>query len=203
MNLSLQSLFKNKVRTGAYVGRFIFMMAMLSYWFILPQMMQHSYHYTPLQAGMAFLPLTIVNFVAALYLPYFTEKLGNTNVLLLGQIILTLGLIITASLNPLHGYWLAIGIPMLLVGLGQGWLLAPITSAGIHEVDASLSGAASGMTNTMHQLGGPIGLSIIVFFTSNITHIIHYYHVVMWLIVIYMIIGFIVLWMTQRQTKSI
>ncbi|MCH4532790.1 hypothetical protein MKS61_06920 [Staphylococcus haemolyticus] len=59
------------------------------------------------------------------------------------------------------------------------------------------------MTNTMHQLGGPIGLSIIVFFTSNITHIIHYYHVVMWLIVIYMIIGFIVLWMTQRQTKSI
>ncbi|WP_233667720.1 MFS transporter [Staphylococcus haemolyticus] len=197
------SLFKNKVRTGAYVGRFIFMMAMLSYWFILPQMMQHLYHYTPLQAGMAFLPLTIVNFVAALYLPYFTEKLGNTNVLLLGQIILTLGLIITASLNPLHGYWLAIGIPMLLVGLGQGWLLAPITSAGIHEVDASLSGAASGMTNTMHQLGGPIGLSIIVFFTSNITHIIHYYHVVMWLIVIYMIIGFIVLWMTQRQTKSI
>ena len=151
----------------------------------------------------AFLPLTIINFIAALYLPYFTEKLGNTNVLLLGQIILTLGLIVTASLNPLHGYWLAIGIPMLLVGLGQGWLLAPITSAGIHEVDASLSGAASGMTNTMHQLGGPIGLSIIVFFTSNITHIIHYYHVVMWLIVIYMIIGFIVLWMTQRQTKSI
>ncbi|MBC3104308.1 MFS transporter [Staphylococcus haemolyticus] len=197
------SLFKNKVRTGAYVGRFIFMMAMLSYWFILPQMMQHLYHYTPLQAGIAFLTLTIINFIAALYLPYFTEKLGNTNVLLLGQIILTLGLIVTTSLNPLHGYWLAIGIPMLLVGLGQGWLLAPITSAGIHEVDASLSGAASGMTNTMHQLGGPIGLSIIVFFTSNITHIIHYYHVVMWLIVIYMIIGFIVLWMTQRQTKSI
>ena len=57
------SLFKNKVRTGAYVGRFIFMMAMLSYWFILPQMMQHLYHYTPLQAGIAFLPLTIINFI--------------------------------------------------------------------------------------------------------------------------------------------
>ena len=59
---------------------------------------------------------------------------------------------------------------MLLVGLGQGWLLAPITSAGIHEVDASLSGAASGMTNTMHQLGGPIGLSIIVFFIKYNTY---------------------------------
>ena len=58
------SLFKNKVRTGAYVGRFIFMMAMLSYWFILPQMMQHLYHYTPLQVGIAFLPLTIINFIA-------------------------------------------------------------------------------------------------------------------------------------------
>lgn len=122
---------------------------------------------------------------------------------MLGQIILTFGLIITAILNPLHGYWLAIGLPMILVGLGQGWLLAPLTSAGIHQVDASLSGAASGMTNTMHQLGGPIGLSIIVFFTSHIVNIINYYHIVMWLIVVYMLIGTIVLWLTQRPSNNI
>ncbi|MCJ1661086.1 MFS transporter [Staphylococcus sp. NRL 18/288] len=197
------SLFKNKVRTGAYIGRFIFMMTMLSYWFILPQIMQHLYHFTPLQAGMAFLPLTIINFIGALYLPRLTEQLGDTRVLMLGQIILTFGLIITAILNPLHGYWLAIGLPMILVGLGQGWLLAPLTIAGIHQVDASLSGAASGMTNTMHQLGGPIGLSIIVFFTSHIVNIINYYHIVMWLIVVYMLIGTIVLWLTQRPSNNI
>ncbi|UDI77110.1 MFS transporter [Staphylococcus taiwanensis] len=197
------SLFQNKVRTGAYIGRFIFMMAMLSYWFILPQIMQHLYHFNPLQAGMAFLPLTIVNFIAALYLPRLTEKLGDTRVLMLGQIILTLGMIITAILNPLHGYWLAIGLPMILTGLGQGWLLAPLTSAGIYGVDAKLSGAASGMTNTMHQLGGPIGLSIIVFFTSHIVNLVNYYHVVMWLIVMYMLLGTVILWLTQRSSNKI
>lgn len=193
------SLFKSSVRSGAYIGRFIFMMAMLSYWFILPQIMQQIYHYTPLQAGIGFLPLTIVNFIAALYLPVITEKYGNTKVLIAGQIILILGLIISALINPLNGYWLAIGLPMILVGLGQGWILAPLTSAGIYKVDNTIAGAASGMTNSMHQLGGPVGLSIIVLFTAQITDITTYYHIVMWMIAGYMIISLIIIIFSQKE----
>lgn len=193
------SLFKSSVRSGAYIGRFIFMMAMLSYWFILPQIMQQIYHYTPLQAGIGFLPLTIVNFIAAMYLPVITEKYGNTKVLIAGQIILILGLIISALINPTNGYWLAIGLPMILIGLGQGWILAPLTSAGIYKVDSKIAGAASGMTNSMHQLGGPVGLSIIVLFTAQITSIIIYYHIVMWMIAGYMIISFIIIIFSQKE----
>ncbi|MCJ1761410.1 MFS transporter [Mammaliicoccus sciuri] len=193
------SLFNNSVRSGAYIGRFIFMMAMLSYWFILPQIMQEIYHYTPLQAGIGFLPLTIVNFIAAMYLPTITEKFGNTNVLLTGQAILIIGLVISAIVNPTNGYWLAIGLPMILVGLGQGWILAPLTNAGIYKVDNNIAGAASGMTNSMHQLGGPVGLSIIVFFTAQITNITTYYHAVMWIITAYMVLALIILIFTQKE----
>lgn len=193
------SLFNNSVRSGAYIGRFIFMMAMLSYWFILPQIMQEIYHYTPLQAGIGFLPLTIVNFIAAMYLPTITEKFGNTKVLLTGQVILIIGLVISAIVNPKNGYWLAIGLPMILVGLGQGWILAPLTNAGIYKVDNNIAGAASGMTNSMHQLGGPVGLSIIVLFTAQITNITTYYHAVMWIITAYMVLALIILIFTQKE----
>ncbi|TEB40513.1 MFS transporter, partial [Flavobacterium circumlabens] len=98
------------------------------------------YHYTPLQAGIGFLPLTIVNFIAAMYLPTITEKFGNTKVLLTGQVILIIGLVISAIVNPTNGYWLAIGLPMILVGLGQGWILAPLTNAGIYKVDNNIAG---------------------------------------------------------------
>ncbi|WP_436857906.1 MFS transporter [Mammaliicoccus sciuri] len=193
------SLFNNSVRSGAYIGRFIFMMAMLSYWFILPQIMQEIYHYTPLQAGIGFLPLTIVNFIAAMYLPTITEKFGNTKVLLTGQVILIIGLVISAIVNPTNGYWLAIGLPMILVGLGQGWILAPLTNAGIYKVDNNIAGAASGMTNSMHQLGGPVGLSIIVLFTAQITNITTYFHAVMWIITAYMVLALIILIFTQKE----
>lgn len=193
------SLFNNSVRSGAYIARFIFMMAMLSYWFILPQIMQEIYHYTPLQAGIGFLPLTIVNFIAAMYLPAITEKFDNTKVLLAGQAILIIGLVISALVDPTNGYWLAIGLPMILVGLGQGWILAPLTNAGIYKVDNNIAGAASGMTNSMHQLGGPVGLSIIVLFTAQITNITTYYHTVMWMIAAYMVLALIILIFTQKE----
>lgn len=193
------NLFRSSVRSGAYIGRFIFMMSMLSYWFILPQIMQQQYQYSPLQAGIGFLPLTIVNFIAAMYLPNVTEKLGNTKVLFLGQFILIVGMIISALMNPENGYWIAIGLPMILVGLGQGWILSPLTNAGIYEVDNTIAGAASGMTNTMHQLGGPVGLSLIILMTSQIKNIITYYHIVMWMITVYLIIGLVILLFTQKS----
>ncbi|WP_260287211.1 MFS transporter [Peribacillus aracenensis] len=161
------SLFKNKIRSGAYATRLLFMMAMLPFWFFLPQMMQSQYGFSALQSGLAFLPLTIVNFIIAMQLPRLTAKFGNSKVLLVGEIILVAGLILLAFSNPANGYWRTILIPMLILGLGQGLILAPVTSAGVHEAPTELAGIASGVTNTMHQIGGPIGLSLIVSATND------------------------------------
>ena len=155
-------LFKNKIRSGAYITRLLFMMTMLPFWFFLPQMMQNQYSFSALESGFAFLPLTIVNFIIALQLPKLTMKFGNNMVLLYGEIILAIGLILLALSNYENGYWQTIFIPMIILGLGQGLILAPVTSAGVHEAPDNLAGIASGVTNTMHQIGGPIGLSLII-----------------------------------------
>lgn len=160
-------LFKNKIRSGAYVTRLLFMMTMLPFWFFLPQMMQNQYGFSALESGFAFLPLTIVNFIIALQLPKLTMKFGNNMVLLFGEIILAIGLILLALSNYKSGYWQAIFIPMIILGLGQGLILAPVTSAGVHKAPDNLAGIASGVTNTMHQIGGPIGLSLIISTTTD------------------------------------
>ena len=160
-------LFKNKIRSGAYITRLLFMMTMLPFWFFLPQMMQNQYGFSALESGFAFLPLTIVNFIIALQLPKLTMKFGNNMVLLFGEIILAIGLILLALSNFKSGYWQAIFIPMIILGLGQGLILAPVTSAGVQEAPDNLAGIASGVTNTMHQIGGPIGLSLIISTTTD------------------------------------
>ncbi len=179
------SLFKNRIRSGAYVARLLFMMAMLPFWFFLPQMMQSQYGFSALQSGMAFLPLTIVNFIVAMQLPRLTARFGNNKILLVGEIILASGLILLAFSNTANGYWAAILIPMLILGLGQGLILAPVTSAGVHEAPPELAGIASGVTNTMHQIGGPIGLSLIVSISNN-------FQTEIWLMALFTVISVVV-----------
>ncbi|NMD49723.1 MFS transporter [Streptococcus ursoris] len=160
-------LFKNKVRFGAYLVRGLFMMAMLPYWFLLPQVLQREYDYSALQSGFAFLPLTVTTFLMALQLPKLTKRFGNNRILLVGEIALLFGLL-WASFSPLkNGYLVSVALPMLMIGLGQAMVVAPVTSAGIHQAPDELAGSASGLTNAMHQIGGPIGLSIIMALTNQ------------------------------------
>ncbi|MDD9138904.1 MFS transporter [Fructobacillus sp. CRL 2054] len=161
------SLFQNRVRSGAYAARLLFMMAMLPYWFFLPQVWQEEYHFTALQSGFAFLPLTLVQFVVSFLLPKLTKRYGNNKVLLAGEFFLLLGLLWTALADLSAGYWFAFALPMLVIGFGQGMVLAPVTSAGLYQAPDELAGIASGLTNTAHQIGGPIGLSLIVATTSS------------------------------------
>lgn len=195
-------LFKNRNRTGSYIARFTFMMAMLTYWFILPQIMQKMYHFSPLESGLAFLPLTLVNFIAALFLPKLTKALGNSKVMILGQVILLTGMFLSFISQPEWGYFYAMAFQMMIIGLGQGWLLAPLTAAGVAGVSPELSGAASGLTNMMHQLGGPVGLSIVVLFSSSVIDLSAYYHLIMAFITVFLLIGFLVLIFTNPVNEK-
>jgi len=78
-----------------------------------------------------------------------------------------------------------------------------LTSAGVEGVSSELSGAASGMTNTVHQIGGPVGLSIVVLFTSNVLgNWLSYYHMVMWFVVAFNALGLGVLLFTNLGRKK-
>jgi MFS family permease len=160
-------LFADRERVGAYVGRFLYLGAMLGFWFITPQIMQNQLGFTPLMAGVAFFPLTIVNFVVALQVSRLTERFGNGRLLVVGIFLTLLGMVWMSRFAPAMGYWMGIAAPMLVIGFGQGLALSPFTAAGVAHTLPEDAGAASGVVNVMHQIGGSVGLSALVAVQSS------------------------------------
>ena len=76
--------------------------------------------------------------------------------------VLLSGLAGMATLSDLSSYMAGIAPLMLLIGVGQGFVLAPLTVAAVQGVASDDAGAASGVVNVAHQLGGSLGLSILV-----------------------------------------
>ena len=159
-------LFANRERVGAYLGRLLFLGAMVGFWFFTTHFLQGVLGYTPFQAGIAFLPTTIFNFGAALAVTRLTQYLGggamgNGRLLLIGLLIDLVGMLWLAQVSADTTYLSGVALPMILLGIGQGFTLSPLTVAGITGVRAEDAGAASGMVNVSHQMGGSLGLSIL------------------------------------------
>ncbi|AVK63531.1 MFS transporter [Lactobacillus sp. CBA3606] len=155
-------LFVDRERIGAYLGRFLYMGAMLGFWFITPQLMQQQLGFNALMAGVAFFPLTIVNFIVALQVARLTVKWGNGGLLVIGIMLTLIGMFWMSFFTKSVGYWWGIAAPMVVIGIGQGLSLSPFTAAGVAHTQGADAGAASGVVNVMHQIGGSVGLSILV-----------------------------------------
>ncbi|WP_413627919.1 MFS transporter [Fructilactobacillus vespulae] len=194
-------LFVNRVRFGAYIGRIAFTGAMMAFWFFTPQMLQEYLKFSPFGAGIAFLPLTIVTFIFSLQVPKLTKKIGNEKLLLLGITITVIGMALMIFYKD--GFWLEIGVPMMIVGIGQGLAFAPLTAAGIFDVSDDNAGAASGIVNVMHQIGAAFGISVVTSATSQIADPLIKFNSAMKLITFLILLVVIITFVFIRSKKRI
>lgn len=155
-------LFNSRERVGAYAARFLFVAAMVGFFFFTTQFMQGVDGFTPLEAGLGFLPMTLVNFVVALRVPQLTERMGNRTLLLLGLAVTCVGMGWLAQATAGGNYVLDIALPMALIGAGQGFCFGPLTASGIAGTAKQDAGAASGLVNVAHQMGMSFGLALLV-----------------------------------------
>jgi EmrB/QacA subfamily drug resistance transporter len=155
-------LFASRERAGAYGARVLFLGGMIGFWFFGTQFLQGVLGYGPAQAGLAFLPTTIPNFLAAIAAPRLVRRIGNAATLALGLLVSVLGMAWLAQAGAQADYLTEVALPMVLIGIGQGGTLGPLTSAAIAGVEARDAGAASGLVNAAHQLGGALGLAVLV-----------------------------------------
>ena len=160
-------LFASRVRTGAYLARMLYLGAMIGFFYFTTQFLQGVLGYSALQAGIAFLPMTIVNFLVAMAIPRLTPRFGNAVLLATGVAVTLGGMAWLSRVQQDSSYVAAVALPMVLIGAGQGLAFAPRTAAGITGVDAGEAGAASGLVNTAHQLGSALGLGILVVVSAS------------------------------------
>ncbi|HZC29396.1 MAG TPA: MFS transporter [Gaiellaceae bacterium] len=155
-------LFASAERSAAYAGRLLFLGAMMGFWFFITQYFQIADGWSPLQAGLGFLPMTVVNFIVAVRVPKLTARYGNGLLLAAGLATTTVGMFWLSRLSGGTSYWSGVALPMVLIGAGQGATLSPLTAAGVAGVRGEDAGAASGLVNVFHQLGGSLGLGVLV-----------------------------------------
>lgn len=162
-------LFANAERTGAYIARLLYLGGMVGFWFFMTQYFQGVLNFSSSEAGMAFLPTTIVNFLVGISVPKLAKRFSNSFLLTAGLIMTMLGMAwLSYVCAEQFAFWF-LSLPMVLIGAGQGMVLAPLTVSGVKGVTHEDAGAASGIINTAHQLGSSLGLGVlvVVFATAN------------------------------------
>ncbi len=141
---------------------FLFMSSYGVQYYFLALYFQDGYGWSPLQAGLAFLPATAVCTFGIQLAERALQRLRVEQVLVRGLLLGTVGLALVAGLLP-HGagFWpLLPGVVLLSIGQGMTWTAMWIVAG--QGVPAAQQGVASGMAATAQQIGGALGLALLV-----------------------------------------
>ncbi|MFI7319001.1 MFS transporter [Streptomyces venezuelae] len=162
-------MFADRNRSGTYVIMLSLAAAMFGMFFFIVLFVQNILNYTPIEAGLAFLPVTVVIAVGAALSQKFLPVLGPKPFMVTGSAIVAVGLGWQALIGPDSSYVGGVLGPMLLFGFGMGLNFVTLTLTAVSGVAIHEAGAASGLLNATQQVGGSLGLSILttVFGTAS------------------------------------
>ncbi len=155
-------LFTDVSRAGSYLARLLLIAGMFGVFFFLTQFLQKIMGFSPIRAGVAFLPMTIALFGVSRLAPRLMPRVGTKPLMIAGMLPAIASMAWLWRVTPATGYWSGILGPMLLLGIGMGLVFVPLTTTSLAGVPAADSGAASGVVNMLQQVGGALGLGVLV-----------------------------------------
>ncbi|MFC6880432.1 MULTISPECIES: DHA2 family efflux MFS transporter permease subunit [Actinomadura] len=119
--------------------------------------LQQDLGLSAMRAGLALAPSPLVSLLVSPFAGRLSDRVGGRRVLLAGLLSYTLGLAATALLTTPTAHAATFVLPLMLMGLGTGCVIAPLSSEAMRNVPPPLAGAASGINNTVRQLGSVLG----------------------------------------------
>jgi len=155
-------LFADRGRAGSYVTRLLLVAGMFGMFYFLTQFVQDILGFSPLEAGFSFLPMTAALFAVSRLSPRLLARFGAKPLMVAGLLPAVAGMTWLSRISPTAGYVSGVLGPMLLLGAGMGVAFVPLTMASLAGVRPQDSGAASSMVNVTQQVGGSLGLAILV-----------------------------------------
>jgi MFS family permease len=155
------SIFRIRTLSVANVVLLLVASGLFGMFFFASLYVQEILGYSPLRAGLAFLPVTAGIAVGAGAAQQVIRRFGVRNVLLVGILLATAGLVVLAQI-PVHGTYAGNLLPGLVpMSIGMGLAFVPVTLLATGGVTGNDAGLASGLFNTSQQVGGSLGLAIL------------------------------------------
>jgi EmrB/QacA subfamily drug resistance transporter len=171
-------IFANQTRAASFLAMMLMPAAMFSMFFFLSLFIQNVMGYSPLKAGVAFLPFSIGIVISAGIVSNLVNRIDARYIAGVGTLMASVALFGFSRLSVPDGtddvlgalasgeflgadvnYWTQILPFVLLMAFGMGAVFVPLTLTAVHHVRAEDSGIGSGVLNTMQQVGGALGLA--------------------------------------------
>jgi MFS transporter, DHA2 family, multidrug resistance protein len=138
----------------------IFSMGMFGSTFLMPIYLQTSLGYTAIQAGAMFLPVGIIQGFMSPISGRTADKLNAKIPLLIGVVLLTISFLLNSKLSLFseHNY---IILSLIIRGFAMGLMFTPLSTISMSQIPREKMAQASGITNTIRQLGGSLGVAVL------------------------------------------
>ncbi|MFD9504406.1 MFS transporter [Streptomyces sp. NPDC060035] len=155
-------MFADRNRSGTYMIMLSLAAAMFGMFFFIVLFVQNVLDYSPIESGLAFLPVTVAIITGAGLSQRLLPVLGPKPFMVTGSAITGIGLFWQTLISPDSSYVSGVLGPMLLFGFGMGLNFVTLTLTAVSGVAQHEAGAASSLLNASQQVGGSLGLSILV-----------------------------------------
>lgn len=162
-------LFRSRALTGANLIMVLVGSAMFSVFFFLSQFLQDVQGYSPLRAGVAFLPMPLAIIAGTQISSRIVARVGARRLLVVGPLIAALGMLLLSRIEPTSSYLVHIGLPGAILTFGIGLGFVPLTLSATTGVAPGDAGLASGLINTTRQIGGSLGLAALLTIAASRT----------------------------------
>jgi EmrB/QacA subfamily drug resistance transporter len=143
--------------------------ALFAMFFFASLYVQQILGYSPLEAGLAFLPVTAGIMGGAALSQVLIRRLGVKTTVVGGMSLAAAGLIVLAATTQVDGSYLGILLGLVPMALGMGCTFVPLTLVATTGVAAEDAGLASGVFNTSQQVGGALGLAVLATLANDKT----------------------------------
>jgi EmrB/QacA subfamily drug resistance transporter len=153
------SLFRSGTFTGANTVLLLVTLAMFGVFFFLSLYMQNVLGYSAVQAGAAFLPMTLLVVLVAPIAGRMSDRLGSRALMAIGMTLVGTQLLYFSRIGVHESYW-ALVPGMLLGGIGMPSVMTPASAAALSGVSNDKAGVGSAVLNTSRQVGGSIGIAL-------------------------------------------
>jgi EmrB/QacA subfamily drug resistance transporter len=151
--------FRSRTFVGANVVAFFVSFAMLAQFFFLALYMQNILGYSPLQAGLRFLPSTLILVVLGPLAGRLTDRIGPRPLMTLGLTVVSAAVFIQSGIT-VHTSYARLLPGFILMGIGIGLVMSPMSTAAMNSVDRTKAGAASGVLSMSRMVGGTFGVAV-------------------------------------------
>jgi EmrB/QacA subfamily drug resistance transporter len=156
------SIFRLRTLRGANVVGLLIGMSLFSMFFFISLYLQDVLHFSALQAGLSYLPLSAGIIISAGLASQLVTRVGFKPPLVTGMLMVA-GALVWFSRVPAPGGSFVADVlgPSIIAAVGLGLAFVPVTIAAVTGIEAREAGLASGLINTSQQVGGALGLAIL------------------------------------------